>query len=56
MIVLTRSECMQARFVVQDAAENKELDAPMASLMLGIIHDEIERIKLEPVRVLNLES
>lgn len=49
MIVLTYDECLRARLVVQDAAEHKEMDAPTASVLLGAIHDHIERMKREPV-------
>lgn len=56
MIVLTRSECLAARFVVQDAVEHKELDAPAASLLLGIIHDALESIKVERTRTIQLDA
>lgn len=56
MIVLTRAECLAARFVVQDAAEHKELDAPTASILLGAIHEFIEAIKREPIRYLQLDT
>jgi hypothetical protein len=56
MIILTKAECLAARFVVQDAAEHKELDAPTASILLGAIHDVLETIKLEPVRYVQLDA
>lgn len=56
MIVLTRSECLAARFVVQDAAEHKELDAPTASILLGAIHNALENIKVERTRIILLDA
>jgi hypothetical protein len=56
MIILTKAECLAARFVVQDAAEHKELDAPTASILLGAIHDALEAIKIEPIRYLQLDA
>lgn len=52
MIVLTRSECLAARGVVSSAAEHNTLDAPAAALLLGIIHDTLEDIKLEPATII----
>lgn len=56
MIVLTQKECLAARFVVEDAAENKELDAPTVSLLLGAIHNALESIKVQPFLCIQLDA
>lgn len=48
MIVLTRTECTQARIVVKEALEHKELDGPNGAMLLTVIDDAIDRILAHP--------